>query len=222
MVLLFGCRPSEAAYMIYSNSFSPNKFPELEGCDWAATVPPQFNKTKLLYKWPVEPKMIWMVKLVSAMHMIPDLESELNNSILNFTESITQWYRRRVIVDAAKESVVVSQLLRTQGFLCLRTVRAYHAKEWAQAAAKAKRLGLPMPFNPLQHVSSKTTMQHYVPPESEVVTPASTPRTRRRTKQRSKQEKALERATTMIKTTTNSEPAEAAATRKSARRVSSC
>ena len=218
MVLLFGCRPSEAAYIVYSNSFSPNTFPELEGCDWAATVPPAFNKTKKLYKWPVPPKMIWMVKLVREMHGSPDLQSELNNSIPNFTESITQWYRRRVVLDAAKESDVVSQLLQAQGFLCMRTVRAFHAKEWAQAAAKAKRLGLPVPFNPLQHVSSKTTMQHYVPPEAEVVTPASTPRTRRRTKQRSKQEKALARATAMLETTANSEAV--AATRRSARQVS--
>ena len=72
-MLLFGCRPSEATYIIHSPSFEPNTSREFKDCDWAATVPPEFNKTNKLYKWPVPPKMIWMVKLVREMHGSPDL-----------------------------------------------------------------------------------------------------------------------------------------------------
>ena len=93
-MLLFGCRPSEAAYIIHRHSFYPNTFSEFAGCDWVATVPPGYNKTKQLYKWPVPPKMIWMVELLHELHD-PEykLKDRLGEPKTKGTKDLDNWFR---------------------------------------------------------------------------------------------------------------------------------
>ena len=67
-MLLFGCRHSEAAYIVCEKSIRRNNFPVFEDIDWAATVPTKYNKTKKLYKWPVPIEMNWVVDLLRSLH----------------------------------------------------------------------------------------------------------------------------------------------------------
>ena len=186
-MLLFGCRHSEAAYVIYANAFRPNKFAEFQGCRWAVTVPPGFNKTKQLYKWPVPAKMEWVVKVVKELHeRVPGLKEQLGDPATKFKRAIGNWFSRRVMPDAAakfKEVTPRTPATDGHGYVYgLRTIRAYHGAVWAREFHRARRLRQPIPFNPLQHTNPKTTLQHYVPAEED--SPASTPVSERRNNKR--------------------------------------
>ena len=151
-VLLFGCRHSEAAYMISVNSFTLNKFDEFPDAVWAVTVPPTFNKTKILYKWPVPAEMEWIVESVRALHKRERaLKDCLGDAKTTFSKAIEYWYSNRVIPDAAADHDEVTE--RTEPdvgeIYSMRTIRSYHASEWAKAFYRAKRLNEPLPFNPL-------------------------------------------------------------------------
>ena len=165
-VLLFSCRPSEAAYLIHANSFQRNTFAAFKDCAWVATIPASYNKTKLLYKWPVPKKMEWMVRLTKALHeLVPTLQSDLGDPKTKFNTALQNFYKQRVLVDAAKLKGVVAIDTKAERFYCMRTIRAHHAEVWAEKAEECKRLGLPLPFNPLQHTTPKTTFKNYVPPQ---------------------------------------------------------
>ena len=190
-VLLFGCRHSEAAYMISANSFTTNKFDEFPDAVWAVTVPPTYNKTKILYKWPVPAEMEWMVESVRALHeREPTLRTCLGDAKTTFSKALEYWYVSRVIPDAAQEYDEVTERTEPEGgeIYSMRTIRSFHAAEWAKAYYRAKRLNEPLPFNPLQHTDIRTTLQHYVPADGEVL--PTTASERREAKRRSKQEES--------------------------------
>ena len=68
-ILIWGCRPSEAAWLVYESAFVPGAaFREYFDADVAGTCPPSYNKTSMLYKWPVPEEMEWAVELVRMLH----------------------------------------------------------------------------------------------------------------------------------------------------------
>ena len=140
-MLLFGCRPSEATYIIHKPSFEPNTSREYKDCDWVATVPPTYNKTKLLYTWGVPKKMNWMVELVYALHEHePDLKDKLGDPKKTFRSRLDYWFRFRVLVDAAKESDYVAQRNSSGRWYNMRTVRTRHGTDYYREYKEAQRL----------------------------------------------------------------------------------
>ena len=90
--------------MISANSFEVNAFDEFPDAAWAVTVPPTYNKTKLLYKWPVPKKMEWMILTLQKLHArVPTLRKTLGNPKSKFSQAIIDYYKKRVIKDAAKD-----------------------------------------------------------------------------------------------------------------------
>ena len=140
-MLLFSCRPSEAAYIIHWHSFYPNTFSEFERCDWVATVPPTYNKTRLPYRWPVPRKKNWAVELVYALHKHePELKGRLGDPKKTFRSRLDYWFRFRVLVDAAKESDYVAQRNSSGRWYNMRTVRTRHGTDYYGAYKEAQRL----------------------------------------------------------------------------------
>ena len=193
-MLLFGCRHSEAAYIVHANSCRRNRFAVFEDIDWAATVPPKFNKTRKLYKWPVPREMNWAVETLAKLHkVVPQLQTLLGDPAKNFAKMLENWYSRRVIKDAGKENDDVAERCpATDQLYSMRTIRAYHGTKWAEEAELAQRMGLPPPFNPLQHVNPRMTFQHYVAPEEETP-PSSRSSERRGAKLRYKKNKKIDK-----------------------------
>ena len=74
----FGCRPKDAAYIVRSNSFQTNDYPDLEG-DWKATVPPSVTKTREPYKWAVPRHLNPFVELLQSLHKKPQFFKQLGS-----------------------------------------------------------------------------------------------------------------------------------------------
>ena len=79
--LITGCRPSEAAYLILTkNSFQQNDFPAFKGCTWKATIPKEYTKTKVEYKWGIPPRANFFVKVLKQLHRaVPNLKEVLRD-----------------------------------------------------------------------------------------------------------------------------------------------
>ena len=57
--------------MINANSFqekSGDLLDEFPNSAWKVVVPPDYNKTRLHYKWPVPKEMAWMKETVKKLH----------------------------------------------------------------------------------------------------------------------------------------------------------
>ena len=67
-LIVTGCRPKEAAYLVHANSFQENDYPDFEDCDWKATVPAEVTKTRQAYKWGIAKDMNDAVELLRALH----------------------------------------------------------------------------------------------------------------------------------------------------------
>lgn len=194
-MLITGCRPKEAAYLVRANSLQKNDYPDFKDCDWKATMPAELTKTRLNYKWPIPRDMNVVVGILRALHQLaPDLESELGD-LDKFTKAIDHWFLRRVLRDAEREKRGVT--VRSPGGPChnFRSVRAWHGSQWAMAAALARKEGKEPPFNPLQHTNNKTILRHYAVDPPDAVEAGREKERRRVTKRREKQEAAVKRHT---------------------------
>ena len=140
-----GCRPNEAAYLVLNNSFTPTR--RAKGCDYMAIVPAQQTKTGAKYKWAMKGKVNKAVKLVQQLHDRDQLPTFKDQHHL--AKMLYDWFSRRVLPDAAKESKAVTAYLATGNKYNLRTVRARFATAWAAAKLAAERKGEKEPKNPL-------------------------------------------------------------------------
>ena len=68
LVLITGCRPNEAAYLVHAYSFQSNDYPDFRDCEWKATMPAELTKTRLDYKWRIPTDMNLVVALVRKIH----------------------------------------------------------------------------------------------------------------------------------------------------------
>ena len=201
-VLIWGCRPSEAAWMVCESAFvDGSAFREFFDADMAATCPTSYNKTRTLYKWPVPKEMEWAVELLRKLHgQVPELKEQLGDPKPKFTKTLSNWYSKRVLKDAAAEydEVAERDAPKDGEFFGLRTIRAYHGELLCRLKHLSEKNGTPPPFNYLQHKNWNMTRAHYWDSSRPAFvvddTPASTPKARRQTKLRQKQEAAAERA----------------------------
>ena len=161
LVLQTGCRPSEAAYLVLEQSFKRTR--AHEGCDYLAVVPAQYTKTRERYKWALKREANETVELVMALHERPP-SLHLLGTQAQLADKLHNWFKRRILPDAAKTSQAVDDALKSQFKYNLRTVRARFAEDWADAVKEAEALGKQVPPNPLQHRTARTTFRHYVPP----------------------------------------------------------
>ena len=182
--------------MISANSFKDNRFDEFPDAAWAVTVPPTYNKTKLLYKWPVPAEMEWMILTLKKLHArVPTLRETLGDPKRKFSQAIVNYYKNRVMPDAVDEEKVGSPNAGPEGegdFYSLKTIRARHGTEYVKAFFHAQREGLPTPFCPLQHTNIAMTLKHYNVAEGEA--PTATIDERRQAKRRLKEQTILGRS----------------------------
>ena len=153
-----GCRPNEAAYLVLENSFTLTS--AAKGCDYMAIVPAHKTKTGDKYKWAMKRKVNKAVKLVQELHERDRLGTFKSQHHL--AKVLFDWFTRRILPDAAKESKVVKAHLDSNNKYNLRTVRSRFATAWAAAKLAAESKGEKPPKNPLFHKSSAVTFRCYV------------------------------------------------------------
>ena len=138
--------------------------------------------------------MNWVVETLAELHkQVPRLQTLLGDPATKFTKMLGNWYSQRVIKDAAAENPdVTERCAATDEIYNMRTIRAYHGSRWAEEAELAERMGLPPPFNKLQHVNPRMTFQHYVAAEEETP-PSSRSSELRGAKLRTKNNKKIEK-----------------------------
>ena len=159
MTLETGCRPNEAAFLVLSNTFKRSR--REPGCDYKAIVPSLNTKTSERYKWYMKRKANWVIELIKELHeRAPTLEHLGDQQHL--AKGLYNWFTRRILIDAAKESPIVKAHLDSGLMYNLRTVRSRRATDWAAAKARAEAEGKEAPPNPLQHASERTTYRSYV------------------------------------------------------------
>ena len=146
MVLNTGCRPSEAAYLVFNNSFY--KTSVYPSCVYLAVVPPEATKTRREYKWKLNESANQAVKLVKFLHAKAETLDHLGDHRL-FGKRLAEWFTFRLMVDCAKTNKHVKQALESKDHYNLRSVRARFATDWAAAAKKAEASGRAVPPNPL-------------------------------------------------------------------------
>ena len=69
LVLTWGCRASEATYIVHANSFEPGKdYSEHFDAKFAATCPAEYTKTSFDYKFPLPKERAWVVQTLKMLH----------------------------------------------------------------------------------------------------------------------------------------------------------
>ena len=109
-VLITGCRPSEASYIVRANAVEPNTYPDFRPAKWVAKVPPQYNKTKRWYQWPVPFAMNKMVPMLQNFHKHEPQLPKILGTLPNFIKALDNWFSRRVLPDAVATENVAIQL----------------------------------------------------------------------------------------------------------------
>ena len=162
LLLLTGCRPSEAAYLVRSNGIVRNTYPAFEPAEWAAEVPAAYTKTGITYQWPVPQCANHMVTLLKTLHKEnPRLGGELGPPA-TFLRAVDNWFSKRALPDAAKPEKSLVEVWFTKGQKYnMRSVRARFGTEYLIEAAIAEQEGREAPPNPLQHTNPKTTKRNY-------------------------------------------------------------
>ena len=99
-----GCRPSEAAYLVLNSSFKATT--EVNGCDFIAIVPASLTKTGKKYRWAMRSKVNIAINLVKKLH---EKHSKLSHIKTHraLAKTLYAWFKKRILVDAAKESNLV-------------------------------------------------------------------------------------------------------------------
>ena len=192
-MLITGCRPKEAAYVVRANSVQPNDYPDFRDCDWKATMPKEVTKTKRDYKWPVPKGENQVVGMLRSLHKLaPNLEEELG-TLAVLTRSLDS-FMNSVLKAAEKERLGATYNTPAGTKHTMRTIRAWHGTKYAMEAEIAKRQKEPVPFNPLQHSNEKTLLRRYTVNLPDALE-AGRILSKRETKQREKQEEQVAKQT---------------------------
>ena len=153
VVLVTGCRPKEAAYIVHSKSLRQNEYlvKHMEHT-YEAFCPASDTKTDRDYLWliPVE-----YDRLVDRILTLPYTGF---HSYEKLAASMKPFYSLQVL---QKVKGVKTRHSRTKWY-CMRTARAFRATEWIKLVTEYRLMGWsPEPLNPLQHVGDKMTLEHY-------------------------------------------------------------
>ena len=193
-MLITGCRPKEAAYLVQENSLQPNDYPDFRYCDWKATMPKAVTKTKRDYKWGIPKGENTVVQLLRRLHDDgPNLQNELG-TLAKFTKDLDTFFTS-VLRAAEKEKQGVTVCSPAGPKHTMRSVRSWHGDKWTMEAVLAKRAGREPPFNYLQHTNPKTIQQHYATQTFDSLEAGREELRRRETKQREKQEEQVAKQT---------------------------
>ena len=148
ILFVTGCRPTEAAFILFEKTFVLNDFEHLP-CKWIATAPSDFTKTHRDYRWLIPNQANDIVDLILRLGTTDYTKQDV------LKEDLKYWYWK-TMRDAALS------LENEQGErLNMRSIRCYFATEWIKLDAECKFMGWPRPPNPLQHESAATTRRYY-------------------------------------------------------------
>ena len=105
LVLTWGCRASEASYIVHANSFEDGaRFSAHFDAKFAATCPAWYTKTSFDYKYPVWEETEWAVHLLEDLHdRVPTLQKLLGDPKTKFKTAIENFYKDHVMPEAAEE-----------------------------------------------------------------------------------------------------------------------
>ena len=142
VVLVTGCRPKEAAYIVHSKSIRANDYYVKHMVHkLQAFVPASVSKTKRDYLW-----------------LLPDEFEKVYNLILNLKETGFATYAelRKPMVPFYTEHVLKKAKVPVRhsdkNNYCMRTSRAYRATEWIKLVTEYRFMKWkPEPLNPAQH-----------------------------------------------------------------------
>mgnify|MGYP003322845000 CR=1 FL=1 len=127
-----------------------------------ATMPAEFTKTGVAYKWDIPKSANPAVRLLRDLHKhVPTLEHQLEG-LHKFNKALENWFTIRVMKDAAAEENIVSVRSPAGAKYNMRSVRCWYATKYGMDAAEAAREGRQLPPNPLQHTNIATTFGRYM------------------------------------------------------------
>lgn len=152
-MLTTGCRPKEAAYIVWHKSIRKSTYMvKHQVHTYEAFVPADYTKTKHDYLWLLPKDFDNVVKWIMSMNDAGFTSAEKLRS------SLESFYTTQVLMKAGD----VPKRHNDKKWYCMRTARAYHATEWVKLVHEYRYMEWkPEPLNPLQHETEKMTMEHY-------------------------------------------------------------
>ena len=153
LVLITGCRPKEAAYVVWHRAVKANAY-IVKHMSHAlqAFVPASVTKTHHDYMWPLPDEYDAVAQRILA-NDVSGFENydQLHRSLQNF-------YKTQVL-DKAENAVIKHSDV---SYYCMRTARAYRATEWVKLVTEYRLMKwTPEPLNPLQHKKMEMTLERY-------------------------------------------------------------
>ena len=146
--IITGCRPMEAAYVVYNKSIHDNDQllnKRWGKIDYMATVEHYVTKTHQLYRWLLQREENFIVPLIRNL----DVSVFLGWSTLY--AGLDYWYNK-----VRKEAGVSQFKDHMGGAYTMRSIRCYHATEWVKTCTEYKVMGWENePHNPLQHTTPR-------------------------------------------------------------------
>ena len=193
-LLASGCRPADAAYVVYHCAIERADADEAHGQEWKAVIPGESTKSRFEYVWGLDDELFTKMGVhTMQLHTCQPALRTLLGPLPTFKKAVANWFTKRVLPDAADDGEVVGEYLEAEQKYNMRSVRAWHGTRWCEKAIAAKKAGKEPPLNPLQHTDPKMTIRHYFDRKNQAP-PAKRLAALRDAKQRTKQKKAESRA----------------------------
>ena len=148
ILFVTGCRPTEAAHILFEKTFILNDYKHLP-YKWKATADSSFTKTHRDYTWMIPNEANDIVDLILRLGTTDYTKQDV------LKEDLKYWYwktMRDAGLDLENED---------DERLNMRSIRCYFATEWVKFDAECKWMGWTRPPNPLQHESATTTLRYY-------------------------------------------------------------
>ena len=152
VVLITGCRPKEAAYVVYHASVTKSRSKStVDGITentYKLFCPRAFTKTKLDYSWQVryDDKRMNQISDILGLTSFKDAAHLLR--------AVEYWFNK--IVKDAKLPRPPAGAQWT-----LRSARCLHATEWYRLTLQHQIMHYQKPPNPLHHVCERTSLRYY-------------------------------------------------------------
>ena len=153
ILLLTGCRPSEAAYIVQHRSMSNNPYTDFAArASLIAETPDEFNKTGRNYVWLV-PNYDGVLEAI--INHFCTMEDSPYKDEYELSEKLDYWFNKTM-----QDAKLPIRSSKNQKYT-MRSIRCYRATEWVKECAECKVLNWPEPPNPLQHEKDSTTVKKY-------------------------------------------------------------
>ena len=152
LLLFLGCRPKEAAWILFNKSISRNDIRVThQSHKWKATMPKEHTKTKVDYVWLVPAVLNDLVQaMITHDGTGYDDYEKLKDSL------------RKFFADTVLPEAGVRRQAAPKKLYNLRSIRAFRATEWVKLDMEYKMMEWrDPPRNPLQHLNVKTTLKKY-------------------------------------------------------------